>query len=154
MVSWIWSPGEGRPLFGQVHPLRQRRAMRRLLCSICAGPADCNGEGWLWLLRDYRGDWPGWPNGMGVLEPPVCLPCVQYSARACPGAAEGLGGGAGGALGGGWGVRGRYRAGHSGPVVVEDVTVPFEDPAIRWVCAAQLVREIFQCRIVDLEGGE
>ncbi len=31
--------GCGRPEFGRVHPGRQRRAMRRLLCQVCGGPA-------------------------------------------------------------------------------------------------------------------
>lgn len=44
--------GVGRPEFGKVHPLRQRRAMRQLLCQVCAGPADRNYDGVLWLLRD------------------------------------------------------------------------------------------------------
>jgi hypothetical protein len=30
----------GRPEFGRVHPLRQRRAMLRLLFQVCGGPAD------------------------------------------------------------------------------------------------------------------
>jgi hypothetical protein len=45
-------PGIGRPVFGKVHPLRQRRAMRRLLCQVCAGPADRTDDGVLWLMRD------------------------------------------------------------------------------------------------------
>jgi hypothetical protein len=67
-------PGEGRPLFAQVHPLRQRRAMRMLLCSVCGGPADRDEDGVLWLLTDHRDDWPGWPSRMAAIEPPVCRP--------------------------------------------------------------------------------
>lgn len=37
--------GQGRPLFGSVHPLRQRRAMRRLLCQVCGRPADRDERG-------------------------------------------------------------------------------------------------------------
>jgi hypothetical protein len=58
-------PGQGRPDFGRVHPLRQRRTMQRLLCQVCAGPANTTEDGVLWLLKDHRGDWPAWPDGMG-----------------------------------------------------------------------------------------
>src|SRR4051812_9793935 len=50
-------PGAGRPQFGNVHSLRQRRAMRRLLCQVCGEPAERTSEGMLWLLLDYRQDW-------------------------------------------------------------------------------------------------
>ena len=46
-------PGCGRPQFAVIHSLRQRRAMRRLLCQVCGQPADRNPEGVLWLLPDY-----------------------------------------------------------------------------------------------------
>src|ERR1043165_6650830 len=42
-VLWIritTSIGDGRPLYRQMHPFRQRRAMRKLLCQVCARPAD------------------------------------------------------------------------------------------------------------------
>lgn len=78
------APGQGRPLFGRVHPLRQRRAMRRLLCQVCGGPADRTEDGVLWLGRDHRDDWPGWPNRIAETEPPICVPCVRLSLRLCP----------------------------------------------------------------------
>ena len=68
--------GVGRPAFGEVHPWRQRRAMIELLCQVCAGPADRTRDGVLWLLRDYQGDWPGWPERMGSVEPP-CLRALR-----------------------------------------------------------------------------
>lgn len=86
-VLWqrtISRPGEGRPEFGKVHSLRQRRAMRRLLCQVCGHPADRTGNGMLWLLPDYRQDWDGWPEGMGNVEPPICRSCVSISVRLCP----------------------------------------------------------------------
>lgn len=86
-VLWfrtISRPRQGRPNFQRVHPLRQRRAMRRLLCQVCAEPADMTEDGVLWLLKDQRTGWPGWPKGMGVTEPPVCLSCVPVAARQCP----------------------------------------------------------------------
>jgi hypothetical protein len=86
-VLWFRMPSrprQGRPLFTKVHPLRQRRAMRRLLCGVCGQPADQTEDGTLWLLCDFRDDWPGWPERMGVTEPPVCLPCVRVASRLCP----------------------------------------------------------------------
>lgn len=116
--------GVGKPEFGKVHPLRQRRAMRKLLCQVCARPADQNDDGVLWLLRDYRDDWPAWPEGMGCTEPPVCVPCVALSRRLCPALRRGAAAirvrefevaGVRGAL---------YRRGTFAPVAVGDVTWP------------------------------
>lgn len=86
-VLWFRTPFRpllGRPEFGRVHPSRQRRAMQRLLCQVCAGPANRTEDGVLWLLIDHREDWPLWPDGMGVTEPPVCVRCVRKSVQSCP----------------------------------------------------------------------
>lgn len=158
-VLWVrtpFCPGEGRPEFGRVHPVRQRRAMQRLLCQVCAGPADRTGDGVLWLLRDHRDDWPSWPEGMGVTEPPVCVPCVGLSVRLCPA----LRAGAVAVRVGVYPVAGvhggLYRAGHGGPVPVRRAVVSFDDPAVRWVRAVSLVRRLGDCTIVpvaDLGGS-
>lgn len=143
-------PGQGRPEFGRVHPLRQRRAMRRLLCQVCAGPADRTDDGVLWLLRDHRGDWPGWPDGMGVTEPPVCVPCLRFSVRVCPA----LRNGAVAVRVGRFAVDGVHGALHTGgpvPVFVGAVTVSLDNPAVRWVRAVSLARELRDCTIVDLD---
>jgi hypothetical protein len=147
-------PGHGRPLFGQVHPLRQRRAMRRLLCQVCGRPADHNTDGTLWILKDHRHDWPHWPNQMAVTEPPICQPCAHTSARHCP------------ALrkvhvtirvktstvAGVLGIH--YRPGSPllAPQPTDD-TITYDDPAIRWVRATQLVRELHDSTLVDLENS-
>lgn len=145
-------PGHGRPEFGKVHPLRQRRAMRRLLCQVCAGPADRTGLGVLWMLRDFRADWPGWPERMAAIEPPVCLPCAHTSIRACPSLREGYVTVRvrESTVSGVYGVR--YQPGTLAPV--EDATLAFDDPDIRWVRAAQLVRELRGCAIVDLVADQ
>lgn len=141
------SPGRGRPEFGDVNSLRQRRAMRKLLCQVCAGPATQDDGGVLWVLKDHRGDWPGWPGRMGVTEPPICLPCLRYSTRACPALRRGhvtvharrfeIAG-----------VHGmRYRAGRQAPIAVGEALVPFGDPAARWVVASNLVRELLGCSL-------
>lgn len=151
------NPGQGRPEFGDIHTPRQRQAMRDLLCQVCAGPADQNADGTLWLLKDHRHDWPGWPNGMGVTEPPICLPCAHLSRHTCP------------ALRTGHvavrvahcpvaGVSGTsYEPGLLYPtatIVGRNITVPLDDPAIRWTCAVHLIREITGCTIIDLDADE
>jgi len=148
-VLWFrtpFRPGQGRPEFGRVHPLRQRRTMLRLLCQVCAGPADRTDDGVLWLLKDHREDWPSWPEGMGVTEPPICLPCVRTSVRICPALREGaavvrvrsfpLAG-----------VRGTLYRGPR-PIAVGAVSVPLDDPMIGWVRAVSLIRELSDCTIL------
>lgn len=141
--------GQGRPLFGRVHPLRQRRAMRRLLCQVCGGPADRNERGVLWLLdsdhRDARA--PGWPENLDITpHPPVCLPCAATADRLCPT------------------LRGRFAAvrvrrprlhGVYGVLrhpahPAADRFVPYGDPLARWTVAAQLLMELDGCAFVDL----
>lgn len=140
----------GRPEFGKVHPLRQRRAMRQLLCQVCAGPADRNEDGVLWLLRDYRDDWPGWPEGMACTEPPICVPCVGLSLKLCPALRRGAVAvrvrefevaGVRGAL---------YRRGTSAPVAVEAANLAYDDPDVRWLVASALIRELRGCAFVPL----
>ncbi|OLF07492.1 hypothetical protein BLA60_26540 [Actinophytocola xinjiangensis] len=144
--------GAGEPNFGKVHPFRQRRAMRRLLCGVCAGPADRTDEGVLWLVRDYRDDWPDWPNRMGVDEPPVCVGCARRASRMCPELRQGA-----------VAIRaGRYPiAGVTGllyrttgtrfPRLVGGHQVPYDDPAARWTQAVKILRKLGDCRVVPLD---
>ncbi len=143
--------GVGRPVFAEVHPLRQRRAMRRLLCQVCGGPADRSDDGVLWLLQDHREDWSDWPNRMGVTEPPVCVPCVGLSVRLCPalrrravvvrvGSCPVAG------------VKGVLYDSGCPPVAVGPASVELDDdPAIRWIVAAHLIRRLGESRIVPME---
>jgi hypothetical protein len=64
---------------------------------------------------------------MAVTEPPVCQPCVRTASRLCP------------AL---------YRGGSLVPVAVDVTTVPYDDPAVRWMRAVSLVRELGDCTLV------
>jgi hypothetical protein len=153
-VLWVRAlsrPGLGEPLFAKVHPLRQRQAMRRLLCNVCAKPADRAEEGVLWLLKDHRDDWLDWPEDMAVTEPPVCLPCVRLSSRLCPALRPGA-----------VGVRARYapvsgvygtlyRSGGLLPVPMDDITVALDDPRIRWMKVSKLVRELHDCTLVEVD---
>lgn len=150
-VLWIRTavrPGVGRPVFGKVHTLRQRRAMRRLLCQVCAGPADRTDDGVLWLMTDYRDDWPGWPNRMAQTEPPVCRDCARLSLRLCPALRER----AVLVRAGRYpvaGVYGTVYAGGSRLVVADTRAVPLDDPVVRWVLASRLVRQLNDCVLLD-----
>lgn len=154
-VLWIRSllrPGVGSPRFGAVHPARQRRAMRKLLCQVCAEPANRTEEGVLWLLSDAREDWPDWPENMAATHPPVCLPCAEKSRRLCPSLrpgnvavrvrspqVEGV-----------FGIR--YAPGFPEAVAVAAEIVPYDDARVRWILASQLVTGLHDCTFVDLEA--
>jgi hypothetical protein len=144
-------PGHGRPEFGRVHSLRQRRAMRQLLCQVCGTPADHNDQGVLWLLLDHHGDWPNWPEHMACTHPPVCARCARIAARACPALRKAP-----------LAVRVRhcpivgvlgaeYPPGQPLPTVARQAIVAFDNPAIRWTQAEQLIRQLNDCTIVDLD---
>jgi hypothetical protein len=143
--------GSGRPDFAKIHPLRQRKAMRKLLCQVCAGPADTTEAGTLWLLTDYRDDWPGWPNGMGNTYPPLCLPCARLSVRQCPVLRKGhvvvrahadIG-----AVEGQLYVPGAGRL----PVRIGEATLLLDDPRLPWLLVSDLVRRLRDCELIDLD---
>lgn len=155
----LWSrigsrPGTGRPEFGKIHGLRQRRAMRRLLCQVCAGPADRNADGVLWLLGEDRDDPASWPEELLTSHPPLCLPCATTSVRFCPHLTRRYV-----ALrvrafrpAGVWGVL--YRPGFPLPVAVEAAGVDYADPRVRWVRAGQLITRLEEFTVVDLPGAD
>lgn len=154
-VLWLRSVdlrGRGRPLYAEVHPGRQRRAMRHELCQVCGEPADRDDGGVLWLLEDRRSDWKGWPHDLTTTHPPICRRCVPVARAQCPhlwrgavlvrvGRSEVCA------------VHGqRYAPGTFGPRRVADETVLLgEEPAIHWTVASQLVRALYDCTFVDLE---
>lgn len=138
-------PRQGHPEFRKVHPVRQRRAMRRLLCQVCGGPADRNEHGVLWLLRDHHDNWPNWPEGMANTYPPVCLPCARASIRECPALRQGY-----------VAVRARHcpivgvygvRYALAGSLATPSggTIATYEEPAIDWTLATQLVRSLHDC---------
>jgi hypothetical protein len=143
--------GRGEPWFGQVHPYRQRRAVRKLLCNVCGKPADENSDGTLWLIQDNGHDWPDWPEGMGVTEPPVCLPCVKLASRLCPAlrgraiairARESPIAGVCGDL---------YRIEKSSLRRAGREVAPYGSPLIPWIVADQQVRELRDCTVIDID---
>jgi hypothetical protein len=77
-----WAPGQGRPLFAEIHTLRQRRAMSRVLCQVCAGP----GEVWMTpalLWNDHLAE-HGSAVPYATNDPPVCRRCALLAATHCP----------------------------------------------------------------------
>ncbi|HEX5117120.1 MAG TPA: hypothetical protein VFW65_18155 [Pseudonocardiaceae bacterium] len=157
-VLWtrtVSRPGHGRPLYAKLHPLRQRRAMRRLLCQVCGQPADYTDQGHLWLAIEQQEKWPGWPENSINPFPPLCLGCAVRSVRLCPPLRRGfVAFRAHSTLYGVIGVR--FRSGPTYPAVAlaaDDGGVPvaFTDPAIHWMQAAQLTRTMHQCVPVDLD---
>jgi hypothetical protein len=150
-ILWARSPsarGRGTPQFGRIHTARQRRAMRRLLCQVCGGPADRDDEGILWVLKDHRADWPGWPNGMGVTEPPICAPCLAIATRACPALRRGhvVIRARGAEIAGVHGLR--YAPGPRGPLPVGASVFSYGSPELAWVQASQLVRELHDTTLI------
>ena len=146
-------PRTGRPRFGQEHPIRQRKAMRKLLCQVCGKPANHTEDGFLWLLRDYRDDWAGWPDGMANTDPPVCVPCARMSVRLCPALRKGyVAVRARSEISGVYGIR--YRAGYTAGTVevVGEGNVAYDDPAIRWTRAAKLIGVLRDSTIIQLDS--
>jgi hypothetical protein len=140
--------GAGRPLFTKLHPLRQRRAMRRLLCQVCARPADRTEQGLLWLVPGA--DWQ--PEGMATVQPPLCLACARVSVGACPALRAGcVAVRARTRLCGVVGVR--FQPGRPFPTLAddEDEVIGYDDPAIMWMQATQLARSLHDCTPVDVE---
>lgn len=145
--------GLGRPEFGKVHPMRQRRAMGKLLCQVCGGPADQDEDGRvLWLWKDHRDHWDGWPNEMLMNEPPTCRTCIGLAVRLCPALRPGAV-----AM---WvghcpvvGVSGTvFQPGARGPVPMDVTTVAYDDPIIGWVRADHLLRQIDAVTLVPVES--
>lgn len=141
-------PGQGRPRYAQIHPARQRRAMRKLICQVCGAPADTTDDGVLWLFPAEPDPRPEWPNGATATEPPICLPCLHLSLRVCPALRKGHL-----AVRAGkfplHGISGtRYRTARPTPVPLVETTVAFHDPVIHWTLAAKLARELDECAIL------
>jgi hypothetical protein len=143
--------GQGQPEFKKVHPRRQRRAMRRLLCQVCDGPADQGKDGVLWLLADDQDQWEGWPEQLPAAEPPICLACARLAVRVCPALRKGA-----------VAVRVRrypvvgvhgllHTAIFGDPVPVGPKDLAYSDPAVKWLQASHLLRELRGCKIVELD---
>jgi len=135
------------PVWRNVHPARQRVCMERLLCQICADPADRTGAGWLFLQ--------GGKGGEGVLtaQPPLCLQHALVAALQCPylnGQLQAMRVQAPllyGVLGTGY-ILDRHSELLQLP---PDPPVPYSHPRVGWVLASQLVRCLTGVTVIDLE---
>ncbi|MFF2525491.1 hypothetical protein [Streptomyces liangshanensis] len=142
-------PGKGRPEYGRVHTLRQRRAMGELLCQVCARPADRTADGVLWLSGEDAREAASWSGDLVTAHPPLCVPCAMRSVASCPHLRKRFvmlrvsaysPAGVRGAL---------YRPGHPAPVAVDATGVAFGDPRIHWVRAGQLLMRLSKFTIVE-----
>jgi hypothetical protein len=73
---------DGAPIFGQLHPGRQRRSVDERLCQVCAEPLPRP----LWLvpsvwLRDAGG---ALRDELVSQHAPTCGQCTQQAQRLCP----------------------------------------------------------------------
>ncbi|MGA5489545.1 hypothetical protein ACPCK1_17535 [Streptomyces pseudogriseolus] len=145
--------GTGRPLYGNVHPMRQRMAMQHLLCQVCGDPAGRDRLGVLWLIEDNRHDWKGWPNDLLTTHPPVCLPCAGKAVEMCPHLVDSYvavrvrESDVCAVYGRMWSSSALGRPVKAGNADV----VAFGTLAARWVLAGQLVRSLNGCTFVDLQ---
>jgi hypothetical protein len=146
-------PGKGRPMFGNVHPLRQQLAMQGLLCQVCGKPADRNENGVLWLIGEDLRTQQSWAADLTTSHPPLCLPCAVQSVQVCPHlrthytalrVSTFVLAGVFGAL---------YRPERPYPVPVDTRVIAFDDPLIGWVRAGQLIMDLKTYSIVDLATG-
>lgn len=143
------SPGTGRPEFGQVHALRQRRAMRRLLCQVCGQQASRN-QGVLWVIGEDATSSSSWPDNLTTSHPPLCEPCAARSMQMCPHLRRrsvALRVRAHTPVG----VRGAlYQPGLPRPTAWTAAAVAYDDARIRWTRAGQLIVRLVSYSVVEL----
>ena len=76
----IWAPykpGEGKPMFAKPHPVRQRKSIAEMRCSVCGEVTPENDRWWF-----GRGHWQdGW---WMTTESPVHRSCADHAKKACP----------------------------------------------------------------------
>jgi hypothetical protein len=128
--------GRGKPQLGDMHALRQRRAMLDLLCQVCSRSCpdlDARRTLFFALRTPIREE-------DRTLAPPVCPPCAIESAEACPKLREGC------VLAWverpeSWGVAGdAFDPKTLRWIPSEDmVYVPYGSPAARWTIGVQVV---------------
>ncbi|SCK23738.1 hypothetical protein H181DRAFT_01785 [Streptomyces sp. WMMB 714] len=143
------SPGRGRPEFGRVHALRQRRAMRKMLCQVCGGAADQARDGVLWVIGEEAADSGSLPDDLTTTHPPVCGPCAARAVRVCPHLRQRSVTlrvrrrtlvGVHGAL---------YQPGHPHPTARTATGVTYDDTHIHWTRAGQLVARLDSYTVED-----
>ena len=148
-VRQVIAPGTGRPLFPNAHALRQRRAVKRMLCQVCGvDTLEQNPERQLFVLKDI-----GQPvrEGERTSAAPVCPPCALIAVKECPHLREHVAAWVRRPVS--WGVAGvLYDPRTLRPIPDEDlVQVSYDDDAaIRWVLASRQLLSLQDCTAVDL----
>ncbi|MHC5902491.1 hypothetical protein ACVNF4_01000 [Streptomyces sp. S6] len=140
----------GEPRWRDVHPVRQRECMQRLLCQVCAQPAR-TAQGFIFLLApdELR------PHQTNLLtaQPPVCRRHARTAATLCPYLREEPTvllvptpriHGVVGAL--------YERTGHRiRPAPADIGSLPYGHPCLRWYLASQMVRRLHSFEVLDLK---
>ncbi|WP_019632623.1 hypothetical protein [Actinomadura atramentaria] len=141
------SPGQGRPVLGELHVLRQRRAMRKLLCQVCAVPC---GEDAVWLQSAEEYAVGPWPESIITAHPPLCLGCARRAVEVCPHLRDGHVAvrATRAVLHGVFGVL--CVPGLGGAFIKDTATLAFGDSRLRWVQAGQLLMRLVDYRVVSL----
>lgn len=142
--------GKGTADFTSLHPLRQRRAVTRGLCQVCAAeppPNELEAPP-LFLLQSAGGR----PIRDGELThaAPVCEPCAEKALRDCPPLRRG-------AVAArvrypmAWGVAGiLYDLNTLRPLSKDRVDVSYTTPLIKSVLAYRAVVSLHECTPVDV----
>ncbi|MFJ6752228.1 DUF5999 family protein [Streptomyces sp. NPDC091266] len=141
--------GQGKAEYAGIHPRRQPAAMEYLLCQVCGNTSSVTPEGALWLEPITPGD-PLLPYST---HPPACLPCAIESRDRCKRILRTGAHVARVANPRPWGVLGtRYEIDASGRLVPgEPAQVGYDDPAVSWVLASQMVMYLDGMTEVDLD---
>jgi hypothetical protein len=146
------SPGVGKPEYGRVHSLRQRRAMLRVLCQVCGGPAGKTSDGVLWLMGRAEYEREPWPSPIESPHPPVCLRCAVRAVQLCPHLRDHY-------------IAVRVRRFHlagvygalyvptlTAPKVIDVQTLALSDSRTSWLQASQFIVRLVDYRVVDLDA--
>jgi hypothetical protein len=149
--------GRGMPHFENVHLLRQRRAMRDLLCQVCGtstltGPGPGPEPGHLWLLAARPGDPGPIREGEVTTSPPVCTSCAPAALTYCPHLRRGAVAARVG-LARYWGVAGVVHDRRLQPIPGPDLALVRDDSAdLRWILAYRLAVELRDVTPVDIHS--
>ncbi|NKI42564.1 hypothetical protein [Streptomyces physcomitrii] len=135
-----------------MHALRQRRAMKRLLCQVCGGVTEGRLPGGrrLFLVRAVEGHPVG--EGERTASPPLCPPCALDSLRHCPHLRRGHTAALVEEVRP-WGVAGLVhhpRTLRRIPTPEPLTLVPYGSPLLDWTLAARIMTTLHGCTPVDV----
>jgi hypothetical protein len=76
----VWcphKPGQGKPIFAKPHPVRQRRSVAALICTVCGQPTPPSNRWWFKLGQFHE----GW---FMTTEAPLHRACADHAKVLCP----------------------------------------------------------------------